>query len=79
MIPGWEKTIKEQRHPVRLPRMIQSSLPCIALQRWRFPELQHIVVAGDAPRRPGFITWEDCLQMGAHPFPMPHWKPWRQR
>lgn len=63
MIPGWEKTIKNKTVRYDYLQMIQSvcpELPC----REGFPELQHIVVAGDTPPAAGYIHWEDCLEAG---------------
>lgn len=64
MIPGWEKTIKNKTVRYDYLAMIQEvcpELPCAA----HFPELQHIVVAGQAPNAAGFLTLEECLQRGA--------------
>ncbi|MBX2928382.1 MAG: AMP-binding protein [Saprospiraceae bacterium] len=64
MIPGWEKTIKNKviRYDyLSMIREICPALPCADA----FPELSRIVVAGDAPDAPGFLTWEDCLRGGA--------------
>lgn len=63
MIPGWEKTIKDKTIRYDYLRMIQSvcpELPCPD----GFPELRHIIVAGETPQAAGFMSWEDCLQKG---------------
>lgn len=63
MIPGWEKTIKDKTIRYDYLRMIQAvcpELPCPD----GFPELRHIIVAGETPQAAGFMSWEDCLQKG---------------
>ena len=49
MIPGWEKTIKDKTIRYDYLRMIQSVCPALPCNDG-FPELQHIVVAGETPQ-----------------------------
>jgi len=63
MIPGWEKTIKNKTIRYDYLRMIQSVCPALPCNDG-FPELQHIVVAGETPQAEGFMSWDSCLQMG---------------
>jgi len=64
MIPGWEKTIKNKVIRYDYLSMIQEVCPALPCAE-AFPELKHIVVAGEAPAAAGFITWEECLRRGA--------------
>ncbi len=64
MIPGWEKTIKHKTVRYDYISMIQEVCPALPCAE-QFPELRHIVVAGQAPSAAGFLSLEECFRRGA--------------